>query len=751
MLHQTTPEQQLTDSELDLITVQVICQSYLHANKDVALTTEKTYERYTELQRKQAWVGFSSSEETEMQNITRDAKNEEDKILTEKGLTDKHSPEFIAIKKNLQTGWNFHYADEEKRKGKDDTTYSIRQKVASYMQGVDLTKPVEIITIPKGTLLGQYKTHGRSTGQWFSLVKKSDGRTAARPHTEYGIASMSPTDILVAWKERNDPSKQLQVFEATDDIQALKSVASAIADTFTYAIRGENPVVGRAATKGGAEQVVLDKDSLSKIKHNPEQERIVNQERRSVPVIIKVLRRNVEKIKAKKNNENKSEDSDDDKIANMERKSEISVSDSDSDSDVEKDNSMEVRAVKSKRNSPRPKNEWNIETLKSLVDKIIVIEEFYNSLSDETHAQDLKDLVALAKGLVSSAEVRKENIEPHFEALVLILRHEFDQLHQQKLRDAITLSSYMEFLNKNSGHHYARMIGLALKEVYAKHPDIYKNHPEADKKFPRDAFKKLDSLQDYENFQTKDRYKKLAENFPKILFDPHNANMSFHGFYNKKTHDIIVAPIPLGASLSSEFSFRDMAAEMMQLNKSDFLNFDLIPNGSGSFHYDHSNVAIQDRIPTEEAIKVRERILSSGPLQPAEKVKAQGVMYFLNNYLKEYTSEDGGQPFKDKFSIKLNEKEKIFVFEFTQKPYSSDDKKLMRKLLFEAMHIEPKSGFSLFNKTKVFSEEFFEENGCKMNRGTPIFTLQMEKLTKNQHFSDFMAQDTKIKSHSLHN
>lgn len=83
-------------------------------------------------------------------------------------------------------------------------------RIDSHLDGIDFSKPVSVVTIPKGTKVVQYQVPGKQAGNYFA--------PPGTPATQLGI---------------NPTGRVPKTFTATQDVQALRSTASAPLDTWS--------------------------------------------------------------------------------------------------------------------------------------------------------------------------------------------------------------------------------------------------------------------------------------------------------------------------------------------------------------------------------------------------------------------------------------------------------------------------------------------------------------------------------------
>ncbi|MBA4124007.1 MAG: hypothetical protein H0X72_16310 [Acidobacteria bacterium] len=87
-----------------------------------------------------------------------------------------------------------------------------QSRIDQHLAGIDFTKPVDVITIPKGTEVIQYQVPGKPVGNYF-----------APPGTTASELGMNPA------------GRQPRTFTTIKDMQVLRSTASPAVDTWSNA------------------------------------------------------------------------------------------------------------------------------------------------------------------------------------------------------------------------------------------------------------------------------------------------------------------------------------------------------------------------------------------------------------------------------------------------------------------------------------------------------------------------------------
>lgn len=110
------------------------------------------------------------------------------------------------------------------------------EKVADHLRGIDFNKPVEIITLPKGTRVGQWQFTSELTGNYFSTL------------------GFSPTQLGIYSNGR-----ELRTYILTEEMTVLRSTANAVKDTLSV------PGLGIITEGGGIQFFTLDPSKLLRI------------------------------------------------------------------------------------------------------------------------------------------------------------------------------------------------------------------------------------------------------------------------------------------------------------------------------------------------------------------------------------------------------------------------------------------------------------------------------------------------------
>lgn len=91
-------------------------------------------------------------------------------------------------------------------------------KIDSHLAGIDFSKPVEVVTLPKGTTVTQYQAPGQPQGTYY-----------ANPGTPAGQLGINPNSQSSGGVVPRDQS----TYVVQEDVQVLRSTAASITDTWS--------------------------------------------------------------------------------------------------------------------------------------------------------------------------------------------------------------------------------------------------------------------------------------------------------------------------------------------------------------------------------------------------------------------------------------------------------------------------------------------------------------------------------------
>lgn len=107
-------------------------------------------------------------------------------------------------------------------------------RIAGHLQGIDFDKPVEVVTLKKGTVLSQYQAPGGAQGTYYAHKGATPSSLGIAPE---GLDPVTKVPV----------PKKAVTYIVTKDVEALQSTAAAIKDT--WSIPGKT-----IPTDGGATQ-----------------------------------------------------------------------------------------------------------------------------------------------------------------------------------------------------------------------------------------------------------------------------------------------------------------------------------------------------------------------------------------------------------------------------------------------------------------------------------------------------------------
>ncbi len=143
---------------------------------------------------------------------------------------------------------------EEKKKAEQTALIAGRKKIArdfyrkqgwsdskidDHMAGIDFNKPVEIVTLKKGEILGQWQSPGAPKGNYFAPANETPSKL--------GIGTVGFNRST-----GNAESKLQKIYQLDDDLEVLSSKAKAILDDWS------NPYAVAQTTGGGQQYFVPD-------------------------------------------------------------------------------------------------------------------------------------------------------------------------------------------------------------------------------------------------------------------------------------------------------------------------------------------------------------------------------------------------------------------------------------------------------------------------------------------------------------
>ena len=119
------------------------------------------------------------------------------------------------------------------------------EKVKEHMQGIDFSKPVEVVEVKKGTKLQQWQVDGDRKGQYFTADK-----------------DVKPTDLGINPKRINKDSGKVETktqkeYVVNENVEGLNSTSAPVKDTWSDEA---NPF----QTKGGADQLYIPNNQTIK-------------------------------------------------------------------------------------------------------------------------------------------------------------------------------------------------------------------------------------------------------------------------------------------------------------------------------------------------------------------------------------------------------------------------------------------------------------------------------------------------------
>lgn len=130
-------------------------------------------------------------------------------------------------------------------------------RIDSHLDGIDFRHPVEVRTIPRGTILSQYQVQGGQQGSYYS----NGGTTASELGINPQGQVLGPDGRPIIGADGNPviADKVVTRWEVTEDIQVLQSTAAPISDTWSVPGQPYN------ASGGGIQMYMPDRSKFRPI------------------------------------------------------------------------------------------------------------------------------------------------------------------------------------------------------------------------------------------------------------------------------------------------------------------------------------------------------------------------------------------------------------------------------------------------------------------------------------------------------
>jgi len=147
-----------------------------------------------------------------------------------------------ALRPRYDQAWNFY-----KEQGMAE------YRISNHLKGIDFAKPLEVVTISKGTVMQQYQVKGGPQGDYYADSGTTADSLGINPDGEVRSKDGKPLEVV---------QKDANLYVANKDVQVLKSTSAEIDDTWS--------VTGKPyhAGGGGTQFFTTNRGAFTPVKAN---------------------------------------------------------------------------------------------------------------------------------------------------------------------------------------------------------------------------------------------------------------------------------------------------------------------------------------------------------------------------------------------------------------------------------------------------------------------------------------------------